>query len=89
MNNQKRILEYITENPWATIREIQKECNISSTSVVHHHLSRLRENGLIACSVPKVIARAKKRKDLLLESLKAIKQELQLAIDEIITWEGN
>lgn len=51
-NNQKKILKYIKEHPLATIRELQQNLGISSSSVVHHHLVRLREMGMIANSVP-------------------------------------
>lgn len=87
MSNRKIIIDYVTKNPFATIREIQEALSISSSSVVFHHLCKLREDGLIGHHAPKAIIRAKKRKDLLLESLKEIKRELQFAIDEITEWE--
>lgn len=39
-----RILAYRVEHPGATVREIQRACGISSTSVVQHHLERAKHD---------------------------------------------
>jgi hypothetical protein len=42
MSNRIAISSYLRIHPNATVREIQKECGVSSTSVVHYHLQRLK-----------------------------------------------
>lgn len=46
---QQRILAYLSENGEAaiTVRELQEELGLSSTSVVHHHLKQLESKGYI------------------------------------------
>jgi SOS-response transcriptional repressor LexA len=45
------ILDYIkaaqAENRFVTVREIQRDCKISSNSVVSYHLDKLEDNGKI------------------------------------------
>ena len=39
MKTKERVLRYRKEHPAATVREIQDALDISSPSVVHHHLT--------------------------------------------------
>lgn len=87
MNTRDKIYSYLKRHPNATVREIREKFNISSTSVVQHHIERLREAKLIVSPPPKSILRAYKRKDLLIESLKELQQELKKALKEIDTYE--
>lgn len=44
---QQSILKAIRKNPEITVRELQKACRITSTSVVQHHLLRMMGAGII------------------------------------------
>jgi DNA-binding MarR family transcriptional regulator len=44
---QKAIIKAIRKKPEITVREIQKACRITSTSVVQHHLLRMIGAGVI------------------------------------------
>lgn len=41
MKTREKIEQYFSKNLHATVREIQKACNISSPSVVAHHLKMM------------------------------------------------
>ena len=76
-DKQKQILEYIkkqilTKGCPPTIRDICQEVNLSSTSSVHAHLSKLEEKGYI------------KRDDFKSRMIEIVDDEFQLARREVV-----
>lgn len=47
MTNQQKLLRAIAKNPDATIRDLMKATDISSTSLVNYHVKQLIADGKI------------------------------------------
>jgi len=48
-DTRQRIKKYRDKHPGATVREIQKACDVSSPSVVHFHLKKLERKPCECC----------------------------------------
>lgn len=59
--NRERIREYVGAHEGATVREIMDACEISSTSVVAHHLKALQYDKADATHLREENARLKRR----------------------------
>ena len=46
-HTRKKLLAAIRKNPEATVRDLQKTCKASTTSLVQHHLLVLQAAGVI------------------------------------------
>ena len=81
-DNRKKILDYMLQKPNATRIEVQQKFNISSTSVVQHHIVSLRKDGLLPAKFPVKIEKAIKQKELLLKVIKETIKELNDILDK-------
>lgn len=53
----RAVLAYLAAHPGASVRELQRGCDLSSTSVVAHQLKLLADRGLIVATGPAKRAR--------------------------------